>query len=87
MWAKDQAIQHEKFTQFVIAIVTLAIGSAISRGFKDFFRRFMAVRVSKKVHQILVSKVLRAPVNLFFDVTPIGRILNKFSGDLSFLDN
>lgn len=31
----------------------------------------------------MLSKVFNAPINLFFDVTPIGRILNKFSKDLS----
>lgn len=31
----------------------------------------------------MLQKVFNAPINLFFDVTPIGRILNKFSKDLS----
>jgi ABC-type multidrug transport system fused ATPase/permease subunit len=31
----------------------------------------------------MLSKVFNAPINLYFDVTPIGRILNKFSKDLS----
>lgn len=30
---------------------------------------------------------MRAPINLFFDVTPIGKILNRFSRDLDMLDN
>ena len=34
----------------------------------------------------MIKNVLNAPVNLYFDVTPIGRILNKFSKDLSILD-
>ena len=33
----------------------------------------------------MVDRVFKAPVNLFFDVTPIGTILNKFSKDLSML--
>jgi len=31
----------------------------------------------------MLYRVLNAPINLYFDVTPIGRILNKFSKDLS----
>jgi ABC-type multidrug transport system fused ATPase/permease subunit len=31
----------------------------------------------------MLKKILNAPINLYFDVTPIGRILNKFSKDLA----
>jgi len=34
----------------------------------------------------MIERVLHAPVNLYFDVTPIGRILNKFSKDLNGLE-
>ena len=34
----------------------------------------------------MLKKVLNAPINLFFDDTPIGRILNKFSKDLSLVE-
>ena len=33
----------------------------------------------------MIDKVVHAPVNLYFDVTPIGRIMNKFSKDLDSL--
>ena len=38
---------------------------------------------TKKLHEDMLAKVLNAPINLYFEVTPIGRILNKFSKDLS----
>lgn len=47
----------------------------------------MNYRTVKKVHQLMVRSVLRAPVNLFFDVTPTGTILNRFSRDLDTVDN
>jgi len=34
----------------------------------------------------MIDKILHAPVNLYFDVTPVGRILNKFSKDLNGLE-
>ena len=40
-------------------------------------------RAGKKLHNQMIERVLKAPVNLYFDVTPIGRILNKFSKDLN----
>lgn len=35
----------------------------------------------------MVEKVFWAPINLYYDVTPTGRILNKFSKDLDQVDN
>ena len=47
----------------------------------------MNYKGSKRVHKEMISSVLRAPVNIFFDVTPTGTILNRFSKDLAVLDN
>lgn len=43
-------------------------------------------RISQNTHDKMLSKILRAPVNTYFDVTPTGRILNRFSRDLDSMD-
>ena len=47
---------------------------------------FISVRLAERIHSNLLHKVLNAPINLFFDVTPIGRILNSFSRDMHSCD-
>uniref|UniRef100_K3X2G0 Uncharacterized protein n=1 Tax=Globisporangium ultimum (strain ATCC 200006 / CBS 805.95 / DAOM BR144) TaxID=431595 RepID=K3X2G0_GLOUD len=44
------------------------------------------IQSSKNLHDQLFRRVLRAPVNRYFDVTPIGRVLNRFSNDLDQMD-
>lgn len=44
-----------------------------------------ALTASKKLHNNLLSKVLRLPM-AFFDTTPLGRILNRFSKDVDMVD-
>jgi len=39
------------------------------------------MRASNRLHQLLFSTVMRAPVS-FFDFTPRGRIVNRFSQDM-----
>lgn len=34
----------------------------------------------------MIQKVVNAPINTFFDVTPTGTIMNRFSQDISILD-
>ncbi|KAI8803966.1 P-loop containing nucleoside triphosphate hydrolase protein [Cladochytrium replicatum] len=40
---------------------------------------------SKRLHERMLSRVLNAPLS-FFSVTPIGRIINRFSNDMATLD-
>lgn len=39
------------------------------------------------LHDLLLKNLLRAPCTSFYDVTPVGRILNRFSKDVDTLDN
>jgi ABC-type multidrug transport system fused ATPase/permease subunit len=40
---------------------------------------------SHRAHELLLNKVLHFPVS-FFDITPIGRVINRFSQDIAVLD-
>ena len=42
---------------------------------------------TKKLHADMVDRVMKAPINLYFDTTPLGRVLNRFSKDLSVIES
>ena len=44
------------------------------------------LRASNKLHRKMVDKTLKSPINLYFDKTPTGKILNRFSKDLNKID-
>jgi ABC-type multidrug transport system fused ATPase/permease subunit len=48
---------------------------------------FMSLRTAKIAHNNVLKLVFQAPINTFFDITPIGKILNRFSKDIQVLDN
>ncbi|KAF9438519.1 hypothetical protein BGZ76_007193 [Entomortierella beljakovae] len=44
-----------------------------------------AIRASSRLHERLLTKLLRLPMS-FFDTTPLGRVVNRFSSDIYAID-
>jgi ABC-type multidrug transport system fused ATPase/permease subunit len=53
--------------------------------FRDFWLFFGSLTASWKIHQRLMESVTRAKFR-FFDVTPLGQLMNRFSKDLEAVD-
>lgn len=47
---------------------------------------FAVIRASYTLHRDVISKILRLPSS-FFDTTPMGRIINRISGDMEVIDD
>lgn len=53
---------------------------------RSFLFYVLSLSATRTLHNRMFSSVIRAPV-LFFDTNPIGRVLNRFSKDIGFLDD
>ncbi|ORZ38330.1 hypothetical protein BCR44DRAFT_34138 [Catenaria anguillulae PL171] len=65
----------------MVALNTLLTGCAFY-----FFFAFIAIRCSRVTSATLLRRVLRLPMS-FFDVTPSGRVINRFSKDQDGIDS
>ena len=64
----------------------LALASAVFVLLTTIAFAFGNIRASTRLHRTMVEAVLRAPA-YFLDVTPLGRVLNRFGSDLNSLDD
>ncbi|OWZ10198.1 ABC transporter [Phytophthora megakarya] len=90
-WAKnmsrrgvDPTYSGEAFALWYVGLIVLATVTTLGRA---LFLTESCVRTSNNLHNELFRRVLAAPINRYFDITPVGRVLNRFSNDLDLLDS
>ncbi len=83
----DSGPNPEYSTDFYFKVyICLSLSYGVSCFFRNGALSLQSLRSSKQVHKEMITKVIRAPVNLFFDRIPAGRLLNRFSKDLKKVD-
>ncbi|KAL3173917.1 hypothetical protein MRX96_001136 [Rhipicephalus microplus] len=73
-------------SRWIYGLVCLSLAAVVSRLAGNVLLSFAMNRLSRVLHHKMLERVLFSPVS-FFDSTPRGRILNRFTADLSGVDN
>jgi len=72
-------------TTYILVYMCWNISQIVLNLLYSVFMSFNGYRASKRIHRDAISRVIRAPIS-FFDTTPLGRIINRFSKDQDSLD-
>ena len=74
--------QSEQYTYYMRTLTFVGMFGLIFGNIRDFIFQRMKKMVGRTVHKDTLRQVLHAPVNTFFDVTPIGKILTIFTRNM-----
>lgn len=89
--AKMKTAENNTSSLWISQIHDMSVYSAlgIAQGFLIFaiqlIQKLAAYTAGRHLHWLILNGTLRAPVS-FFDTTPIGRIINRFSKDIDSVD-
>ncbi|KAG7125047.1 Metal resistance protein YCF1 like [Verticillium longisporum] len=88
IWAEYNQKHHgnPKVGMFIGIYFAFGIGSSLLTVLQTLILWiFCSIEASRKLHERMANAIFRSPMS-FFDVTPTGRILNRFSSDIYRVD-
>lgn len=77
---------HDNMNFYLGIYGGLAAINSVFAFFRAFLFAYGGLKAAKVIHNDLLKTILKAPIN-FFDTTPIGRIINRFSSDIFTIDD
>ncbi|KAM9942610.1 hypothetical protein ACTFIT_005997 [Dictyostelium discoideum] len=81
----EQSFKEKSQTFYIICFVSIFIVSLILIFIRYSLVAKIGFKSSKKLHDLLINSISKSPIQ-FFDSNPSGRILNRFSNDISDID-
>mmetsp|Transcript_6430 Transcript_6430/g.9093 ORF Transcript_6430/g.9093 Transcript_6430/m.9093 type:complete len:1412 (+) Transcript_6430:44-4279(+) len=85
VWTSDASYERHPMSFYT----SLYAATAVGLGFATFLRSYstarFGIKASYNLHNNVLASVLRAPMS-FFDTTPTGRIISRFSKDMYSID-
>ena len=71
---------------YVLTFSVISVTGVVFSFIANLYTTHLGLRAGKKLHENMINKIVYAPMS-FFDSTPLGRIQNRFSSDVSEADN
>ena len=89
VWAKNEASDDPgRSTLFYLVVLTAFLFAIILFTLcRSYYFLYACVGASANLHNSMLESILSASVNKYFDITPIGRILNRFTKDMDAIDS
>ena len=84
-WSDDAGLLQHPLVYWLGIYTALGVISGITTWLRALLTAQGGVAASMNLHKSLLRRIMRAPTG-FFDSTPMGRILNRFSGDIYIID-
>lgn len=88
-WAEKNAEigDNSEAIRYIGVFALLGLSTSILNSLKGIlFWIFLGIRGGRVVHERMARRVMKAPMN-FFERTPVGRIMNRFSNDINKVDD
>jgi ATP-binding cassette subfamily C (CFTR/MRP) protein 1 len=83
LWASDKFGWESN--QYLGVYFAIFLSNGIAIFFRSLIIYFFLVRAAKNLHEALLARVMKFPM-AFYDTTPSGRIINRFSRDTETVD-
>ncbi|CAJ1962705.1 unnamed protein product [Cylindrotheca closterium] len=84
-WTSDPNYDRHSREFYLGMYFLLAVTLGIFTFMRSYLLAYFGVKASERLHNDLLKSILRAPMS-FFDTTPMGRILSRFSKDVYSVD-
>ncbi|ORY50511.1 P-loop containing nucleoside triphosphate hydrolase protein [Rhizoclosmatium globosum] len=85
-WWTENSFPSLSNAGYSLIYLAIAVISSIITFIYAYYFAFTGTRASRIMHEKALSRVMRCPT-VFFDTTPVGRIINRFTTDVDALDN
>ena len=86
-WVSSESKNSTISVSYYLSIYgSIAVANSVFSFLRAFLFAYGGVKAAKAIHEKLLGVILNAKT-YFFDVTPTGRILNRFSSDLYTVDD
>ncbi|KAI9463348.1 ABC transporter [Lactarius psammicola] len=83
-WQERQWQRPQGFYMGIYA--ALNVGQALATFLNGITVAFIVYSASRRMHDNAITRVMLSPMS-FFETTPVGRIMNRFSKDIDTIDN
>jgi ABC-type multidrug transport system fused ATPase/permease subunit len=84
-WSNQGAEAAKNVVFYLYIYAALSLSAPMFVIVRSFLVALCGLGAAKKFHEQMLHSAMRAPVS-FFDTTPIGRILNRFTKDIADVD-
>ena len=58
-------------------------GQLVLDTIRQFITMYVGSRLSKDMFDLVLKRVMKAPVSRYFDITPMSKIIGYFTGDIN----